>query len=172
MRQQGGAALPDELARDNVESNKRYEQDAQYRFYCYNVSNKMPKVDSDYDLLISLSAGAIAEPCSSYFSEGGYLLVNDSHSDARIAFVSADWQLMAYWDDEKSAFTTDNLDRCFQVIQKGSEETASLSKKQAQESAAIGTKSKRSFKLLVEPMFFLFQKKLRFDQDRAKDTAR
>jgi hypothetical protein len=119
----------------------------------------MPKLDHDYDLLISLSAGAIAEPCSKYISRRGYLLVNDSHSDARTAFVSGDWQLLAYWDAEKESFTTDDLKRCFQVIQPKSKETVPLTKEQALESIMVGTVSKRSFKLVMEPMFFLFQKK-------------
>ena len=66
---------------------------------------------------------------------------------------------MAYWDDDADKFITNGLDKCFQVIQKGSEETRPITKAQAQESVEIGTKSKRSFKLFMEPMFFLFQKK-------------
>ena len=149
----------DKVAREYVEANKLYDNDAQYRFYNYNVNNKMPKVGNDYDLLISLSAGVIAEPCTWHVAENGYLLVNDSHSDARMAFVSGEWQLMAYWDDDANKFITDGLDKCFQVIQKGSEETKSITKEQAQESVAIGSRSKRSFKLLIEPMFFLFRKR-------------
>jgi len=150
----------DPVAREYVETNKAYEQDAQYRFYCHDVNNNMPEIKKQkHDLLISLSAGAIVKPCSQYISQGGYLLVNDSHNDARTAFVSGDWQLMAYWDDNKDVFSTDDLDRCFQVIQKQSKNTTPITKEQVEESVAVGTVSKRSFKPLTEPMFFLFQKK-------------
>lgn len=149
----------DTVVRDYVDANKLYDQDAQYRFHCYNVNNKMPKIsDHEYDLLISLSAGAIAEPCSRYVPKGGYLLVNDSHSDARTAFVSGHWKPIAYWDDEKNKFITDKLDQCFQVIRKSTEETTPITKEQVEESINVGTIRKRSFKLLMEPMFFLFQK--------------
>jgi len=149
----------DRAAREFVQANKLYGQDAQYRFHCYDVNQRMPKIRNDYDLLISLSAGAVAGPCRKYVAKGGYLLVNDSHSDARAAFVSGDWELLAYWDDANRTFTTDNLDRCFQVIEKQSSSSQAISAEQVRESVAIGSVSKRSFRLLMEPMFFLFQKK-------------
>jgi len=149
----------DPVAKEYVQANKVYDQDSNYQFYCYNVNNKMPKIEKNYDLLISLSAGAIAEPCANFIRpDDGYLLVNDAHSDARTAFVSDMWNLVAYWDDDTNQFTSENLDRCFQVIQK-SKETKSITKEQVQESIEVGTVRKRSFKLLFEPMFFLFQKK-------------
>lgn len=149
----------DSVVRDYVGTNKLYEQESQYRFYCYNVNDKIPKIENEgYDLLISLSAGVIVEPCSPYVSKGGYLLVNDSHSDARTTFVNDEWTLVAYWNDETSQFTTDDLDKCFQVVDKSNNMTLPISKEQVQESIDVGTVSKRSFKLLMEPLFFLFQK--------------
>eukprot|EP00539_Tryblionella_compressa_P006728 CAMPEP_0178770490 /NCGR_PEP_ID=MMETSP0744-20121128/21424_1 /TAXON_ID=913974 /ORGANISM="Nitzschia punctata, Strain CCMP561" /LENGTH=101 /DNA_ID=CAMNT_0020426879 /DNA_START=41 /DNA_END=346 /DNA_ORIENTATION=- len=58
-----------------------------------------------FDLLISLSAGLLVQPCTPYVARHGYLLVNDSHSDARAAFVSGDWELKAYWDEETKSFS-------------------------------------------------------------------
>jgi hypothetical protein len=153
----------DTVAREYVESTKLYDKDAKYRFYNYNVNDNMSNVGNDYDLLISLSAGLIVDPCSSHVAENGYVLVNDSHSDARMAFVSGEWQLMAFWDNDASKFITDDVDKCFRVIQKGTDETKPITTEQAQESVEIGAKRKRSFKLLMEPMFFLFQKKKRLD---------
>ena len=149
----------DPTARDYVETNKEYEEELKYHFFCHDVNNEMKDVARDFDLLISLSAGAISGPCSRYVRKGGYLLVNDSHSDARMAFVSGDWKLQAYWDDDTKTFSTDDLDKCFQVKQKKSRETLSISKKQVEESVEIGVVSKRSFKMLIDPLFFLFRRK-------------
>lgn len=153
----------DPAAKKYVETNKEYDAEPNYKFHCYNANGKMPKIENDsYDLLISLSAGAIAQPCARYVKPdgNGYLLVNDAHSDARSAFVDSNiWKLVAYWDDETNCYATNDLDRCFQVIQAKSEETKPITKEQVQESIAVGTVRKRSFKLLFEPMFFLFQRK-------------
>ena len=156
-----GPLYSDPVVKEYVETNKVYDADPHYKFYCYNVNNKMPQIDKDYDLLISLSAGIISEPCTKYIpTPDGYLLVNGAHSDARMAYVSNNWELAAYWDDETSAFTEEDLDCCFQVVQAKSKETKPITKEQARESVAIGTVRKRSFKLLFEPMFFLFKRKL------------
>lgn len=137
--------------------NKVYDGDSNYKFHCCNVNpiKGIPNLSASYDLLISLSAGLLAEACTRYVQPGGYLLINDAHSDARTVFAQGDWQLYAYWDDER--FHTTNLERCFQVIQKD-QSTAPITKEQAKESVEIGAVRKRSFKLLFEPMFFLFQK--------------
>lgn len=152
-------------ATEYVETHKIYEspQQQNYQFYCCSVNDKkkMSNLIGDnkyYDTLISLSAGAMAEPCSKFVRGGGFLLVNDAHSDARTVFCNDNaWTLFAYY--ENGAFTTERLDRCFRVIVPNSSETTPLSIQQARESVAVGTISKRSFKLLFEPMFFLFKKK-------------
>jgi hypothetical protein len=168
----------DPASLEYVETHKLYNEDPRYQFYCYNVNENMPKIHpNEYDLLISLSSGTMVEPCTTYVKSGkhngGYLLVNDAHSDARSAFVSNKWQLLAYWDDDSRQFRTDRLEQCFQVIAKDAKSskkrlssqtenvvnTKPISKEQVQESIAVGTIRKRSFRLLYEPMFFLFRRK-------------
>jgi len=164
----------DAAARSFVDAHKIYKTNSSYRFYCYNVDidTAMPLIQNKtFDLLISLSAGLLAEPCTKYVSKpGGYLLVNDAHSDARTVFANDNnWELVAYFNDAANVFTAEGLEKCFQVKQKSTrgrkivdEETSStslLTKEQAEESVRIGTKRKRSFQLLFEPMFYLFQLK-------------
>lgn len=166
---------PDDKAVENyIETNKLYEEDTQYEFLCADVDNNSfvkfmkKKRDDDgnkYDLLISLSAGLLTEPCTKYMATGSYLLVNDSHSDARMVFTTLkdQWQLVAYWDDNCDKFITEpnNLDRCFQVVVNSKTKpppTTLITADQARESVNVGTVRKRSFKLLLEPMFFLFKK--------------
>lgn len=154
-----------------VEEHKLYTEESRYEFHCCNVTHtsKVASVLKDLkcDLLISLNAGAISEPCTRFVPKDGFLLVNDGHSDARAAFISGNWNLFGYWDEEASEFQTEQskLDRCFQVKMTdktqggGATTTQPITKAQVEESMQVGTVKKRSFKLLFEPMFFLFQKR-------------
>jgi hypothetical protein len=50
--------------------------------------------DSSFDLLISLYAGFVSEPCTRYLRPGGWLLVNPSHGDAAIAAIDPRYRLV------------------------------------------------------------------------------
>lgn len=175
----------DEFVRDYVLQNKVYDNaEPKYRFHSCNVEqtkqltklltakkNGKNSLTTKFDLLISLSAGTIAGACTQFVNDQGYLLVNDSHSDARSIFVGGnnDWKLLAYWDDATQDFSTAQLDRCFQAVvkQRGSttaggssnkKKAAPLTAAQVQESIEVGAVNKRSFKMLLEPNFFLFRR--------------
>jgi len=51
--------------------------------------------DESFDLLVSLYAGFVTEPCLRYLSPGGCLLVNNSHGDAGIASLTPGLELVA-----------------------------------------------------------------------------
>ena len=158
----------DNAVRAYVNQHKVYDEDSSYRFYCCNVVTEHKKLEQilgnspPFDLAISLSAGQIAEACTPFMSPtAGYLLVNDSHSDARLVHVNDNngWELAAYWDGND--FTTDLLDRCFQSVAKKDNrkrQAVPLTKEQVQESIEVGTTRKRSFTMLLEPDFFLFRR--------------
>jgi hypothetical protein len=123
-----------------------------------------------FDLLISLSSGRMAAFCDKFVHTGSYLLINDAHSDARSIFVDEKngWELVAYWDSTKLEFTTEHMDRCFQAVMKtrnhrpggntsSKKAAVPITPEQVQESIDVGAVSKRSFKLLLEPDFFLFR---------------
>lgn len=154
------ALYHDAAAAQYVETNKIYDQEAIYTFRCRNVDKPISALlPGNFDLIISLSAGIMAEPCTPYVKQHGYLLVNDAHSDAKMAFTSDIWELKAYWQD--GAFEDTLLAECFQAKDKKSGQVGPLSRKQAEEGVSIGSVNKRSYKLLFDPMFYLFQKKLR-----------
>ena len=152
------ALYTDPAALSYVDQHKQYVGDARLRFtladYTKPPSSKIQK--ESYDLLISLSAGLVSPHCSKYVRQSGYLLASDAHSDARHAYLSPDWHLIAVWDNVRSNWLQDSttLNRCFKVKGTGKP----LTQEQADESARVGTVSKRSFRLEYEPMFFLFQK--------------
>ncbi|WP_417580993.1 hypothetical protein [Pelagibacterium sp.] len=70
-----------------------------------NVEGRFEFVHSDYrtldmeadsfDLLISLYAGFISEPCGRFLRIGGHLLVNSSHGDAALAALDSRFKLVA-----------------------------------------------------------------------------
>ena len=123
---------------------------------------------NSFDLLISLSAGIVTHDGLGFLRQGGYYLVNASHSDALVAHLQPSLRLRAYWDDEEGAFCQDDtLDDLFQARQKGSKKRSRdadgdgympISKDQVDEAVRIGSKSKRSFVLKREPMMYVFEK--------------
>lgn len=143
-------------AAEYVSENKTYREEHAIAFRCEDYTQLQP--DRKFDLLASLSAGQAAPHCSKHVRKGGFILASDAHSDARTALLIDCWQLFAVWDDEKETFTTDQetLDRCFRVRGTGN----LISAEQVRESVEVGAVSKRKFKLLTEPMFFLFRKKV------------
>ena len=50
--------------------------------------------DGGFDLLISLYAGFVSEPCTRHLRPGGWLLVNASHGDAAIASIDPRYRLV------------------------------------------------------------------------------
>lgn len=55
--------------------------------------NLLDLPDQSFDLLISLYAGFICEPCTRFLQIGGHLLVNPSHGDAAIASIDHQYEL-------------------------------------------------------------------------------
>jgi hypothetical protein len=66
-----------------------------------------------FDLLISLYAGFISEPCGHLLRIGGMLLVNSSHGDAALAALDARFELMGVIHCVNGEYKVDdqNLDR-------------------------------------------------------------
>ena len=157
-----GPLFKEAAAKDYVEEQKLYNDETHYEFCCANVQERLPKrlpkKGEGYDLLISLSAGLLAGSCTSLVRPEGYLLVNDSHSDARSMFLDERWNLIAYWDSEEEKFTTNDLDQCFRAVDKKTKDEAPISEEQITESIAVGSVAKRSFRLRKDSVVYLFQK--------------
>ncbi|WOI35452.1 hypothetical protein R1T40_22200 (plasmid) [Tritonibacter scottomollicae] len=65
-----------------------------------------------FDLLISLYAGFISEPCGHFLRIGGHLLVNSSHGDAALAALDPRFKLKAVVTSANGRYrvTDQNLD--------------------------------------------------------------
>ena len=68
--------------------------------------------DASFDLLISLYAGFVSEPCTRYLRPGGWLLVNPSHGDAAIAAIDPRYRLVGVVQSRSGKYSVSdrNLD--------------------------------------------------------------
>lgn len=73
-------------------------------FHHDDYRNELPVADGSIDLLISLYAGFISEPCARYLRPGGLLLVNGSHGDAAMAALDPAKQLVAVITSRSGAY--------------------------------------------------------------------
>lgn len=85
----------DPATRDFIIQKKHYSEDAKVTFHPEDYHAALPEADESFDLLISQYAGFITEPCKRYLKIGALLLVNDSHGDASMASLDADFELTA-----------------------------------------------------------------------------
>ena len=98
-----------------VMERKEYPGDPKIVFYGIDYQELIEDYRSKFDLLISQYAGFIAEPCKPYLRPGGYLLVNNSHGDAGMAFIDPDYELVAAVHRGKGKYriSTDSLEAYF-----------------------------------------------------------
>jgi len=80
---------------DFIAGRKQYEGDTSITFHSADYRAGLPETDGRFDLLISQYAGFISQPCKRYLKIGGWLLVNNSHGDASMASLDADYELAA-----------------------------------------------------------------------------
>ncbi len=144
----------DEKALMLVDQYKEYATAPNINFSCKRYTDKLGRPNS-FDLLISLSAGIVSEPCGKYIKPDGYLFVNDSHSDAKVAYLDHRFELIGVYDEITKAFVDDShvLSEHFHTI--GGEK---ITREMVNESIEK-PRSRRSFKLKAESMFYLFQRK-------------
>ena len=76
-------------------NRKIYAADPDVTFYAQDYTVPIPKLESQFDLLISQYAGFISDTCKNYLKVNGYLLVNNSHADAGLAAIDKDYKLIA-----------------------------------------------------------------------------
>jgi hypothetical protein len=83
---------------------KEYPQDPQIVFHGVDYRQLIEDYRSRFDLLISQYAGFISGVCKPYLKEGGYLLVNNSHGDAGMAYLDEDYHLIAAVHRSKGSY--------------------------------------------------------------------
>lgn len=160
----------DDACREFIMANKFYDEDPHFEFQCADVllsfdqrktsKNKGDEGDRFYDLFISLSAGILSPAGIDLLEDGGFALLNDSHSDARSAFVNPHYTLYAVWEDDEveNGGGRFNLDETELVQHFCLVNGDYITNKHVEESIRIGSVSKRSFNIRKTSPFYLFQK--------------
>ena len=85
----------DKTFQEIVTSRKEYAASPIMEFHGIDYRIFIEEYRSCFDLLISQYAGFISEVCKPYLRIGGYLLVNNSHGDAGLASIDADYKLIS-----------------------------------------------------------------------------
>ena len=67
---------------EEIQRHKTYRRSAYIEFIAQDYTEKLSVRENQFDLLLSLFAGEIAENCTPYLKPGGLLLTNNHHGDA------------------------------------------------------------------------------------------
>lgn len=150
-----------------IESNKIYSGKQRIKFTCKDYTTEIQEVGG-VDLLISLSAGLVSKFCGKYVKPGGYLFVNDSHSDARTASLDSRFELVGVYDENLEEFVQDKQELLKHFTTVSGEP---ISQDQVEESIKK-SKARRHFKLQAESMFYLYRRKAaQLERAEAKSDA-
>ena len=100
---------------DLLKQRKIYKEQPTVRFHRADFAGGFDEPDGYYDLLISQYAGFVSQSCKQYLRPNGYLLVNNSHGDAGMASLDADYELIAAVNrrGEKFSLTDSDLGSYF-----------------------------------------------------------
>ena len=145
----------DAIALDWVATHRQYTQQPKLIPVCQDFTHALPGLKKEEcDLLVSASAGIVSEHCAAYLCRGGHLLVSDAHYDARMTFLDPRFTLQAVWDSTGQKWVRDAavLSQHFRA-----KNGACITAAEVQESIDK-PKQQRSFKLMVEELFYLFKR--------------
>jgi hypothetical protein len=81
-----------------VAERRVYDGPSRVEFFHQDYQKKIPIEDGSVELLVSQYAGFVSEACKRYLCHGGYLIANNSHGDAGLAWCDPDFRLVAVVD--------------------------------------------------------------------------
>lgn len=95
-----------------IDDNKYYSEKAIINFIGEDYSKVI--LEDKYDMIISQFAGFVGQCTKAYLKEGGYLLCNDSHGDATLAYYDADYEFIGILNS-KSKISTKDISKYFKL---------------------------------------------------------
>lgn len=98
-----------------ISKRKTYSQEAQVQFHYQDYTKRLPVCDESFELLVSQHAGFVSQYCKRYLKIGGWLLANNSHGDASMAYLDADYKLVGVMNrrSDKFSFSVNKLEEFF-----------------------------------------------------------
>lgn len=103
------------VAEKVIAERRAYDQPSHIDFFHQDYHRRIPIEDGSVELLVSQYAGFVSEACKKYLVQGGYLIVNNSHGDAGLAWCDPDFELVAVVNrrGDRWSLNTRNLDEYF-----------------------------------------------------------
>lgn len=95
-----------------IKENKLYSDEPEVEFIGQDYTKVI--LDRKYDLIISQYAGFVAQSTKQYLKKDGYLLCNDSHGDATLAYFDDDFEFIGVLNKAYKIEST-NLDSYFKL---------------------------------------------------------
>lgn len=95
-----------------ISKHKEYTEEPIITFYQQDYSTAFIELTTGFDLIISQYAGFVGQAVKSYLKIGGLLVCNNSHGDATMASMDADYELIAVYrriSDDKFTISDKNL---------------------------------------------------------------
>ncbi len=87
-----------------VNRNKKYKRSAYIQFVAYDYLQEIQLAKGQFDILIALYAGGIAQACKKYLKTGGILVTNNFHQDAEYAVHDDEYQLISIVHRNKKTY--------------------------------------------------------------------
>lgn len=115
MDKRAARFFADPAVLDLVRDHKTYTEEPVVHFHHGDYAKGFEEDEEAFDLLISQYAGFVSQGCKGYLKRDGYLLANNSHGDAGMAFIDPDYQLVAVINrrGEKFSLSEKDLDAYF-----------------------------------------------------------
>ena len=109
------------IAEKVVAERRVYHEHPRIEFFHQDYNRTTPIEENSVELLVSQYAGPVSEACKEYLAHGGFLIANNSHGDAGLAWCDQEFRLVAVVNrrGDRWSLSTRNLDEYF--IPKSSE---------------------------------------------------
>lgn len=101
-----------DVIKEFIEKNKLYKEQSVVKFIGEDYSKV--ELENKFDLIISQYAGFVGRETKEFLKDGGYLLCNDSHGDATLAYFDGDYEFIGIVN-MKCKITSTNIDKYFKL---------------------------------------------------------
>jgi hypothetical protein len=103
------------VAKKVVAQRRVYDEPFHIEFFHQDYHKMIPIEEGGVELLVSQYAGFVSEACKKYLARGGYLVANNSHGDAGLAWCDREFALVAVVDrrGDRWSLKTRDLDEYF-----------------------------------------------------------
>lgn len=95
-----------------IEKNKKYQEKTNLKFHHQDYCKDLPEDLESFDVVISQYGGFVGMAVKKYLKKGGVLVCNDSHGDASMASIDANYELIAVYNrrtDEKFSISSKGI---------------------------------------------------------------